>query len=186
MIRDIFHLYLFASPLKFNISLGDAELLPAPQNKACVAQGYFKLFSPVSSTQEQQLPFQPLLGAGARSQSLYTATVHPASRTMEERGGFLGLPYTGSPKKKSKEKDLNKLLLSWTKHTCGCIYSCEQKPYVPAVSSGQNFYRSHTCRWRQLLFQGWLCPDTLTSPICQTARKPWTSETGRAQDPCWL
>lgn len=61
IIRDIFHLYLFASPLKFNISFGDAVLLPAPQNKAYVARGYFRLFSPVSSTQEQQLRFQPLL-----------------------------------------------------------------------------------------------------------------------------
>lgn len=63
MIRDIFHLYLFASPLKFNISLGDAGLLPAPQNKAYVAQGYFKLFSLVSSAQEPQLTSQPLPGA---------------------------------------------------------------------------------------------------------------------------
>lgn len=41
MIRDIFHLHLFASPLKFNISFGDAGLLSAPQNKPYVAQGYF-------------------------------------------------------------------------------------------------------------------------------------------------
>lgn len=41
MIRDIFHLHLFASPLKSNISFGDAELLSAPQNKPYVAQGYF-------------------------------------------------------------------------------------------------------------------------------------------------
>lgn len=58
IIRDIFHLYLFASPLKFNISFGDAGLLPPPQNKVYVAQGYFTLSSAVSPAQEQQSHFQ--------------------------------------------------------------------------------------------------------------------------------
>lgn len=106
MIRDIFHLYLFASPLKFNISFGDAGLLPAPQNKAYIAQGYFKLFSPISSTQEQQLPFQPLLetAEGSQSQSLYIARCTWPAWPQRGNEASWGCPIQDHPKKKQKEE----------------------------------------------------------------------------------
>lgn len=102
MIRDIFHLYLFASPLKFSVSFGDAGLLPAPQNKAYVAQGYFTLLSPVSSTQEQQLPLQPLPGAAQRSQS---QSLHGVSGQWSHRGDMelLGAALYRITQKRQKE-----------------------------------------------------------------------------------
>lgn len=92
MIRDVIHLYLFASPLKFSISSGDAGLWSTSQNKAHVAQWYFKWFPRVSSSQEQWLPCWQLAES---SQPPYPATVQPSAGAL---WGYSTHPSVSGPK----------------------------------------------------------------------------------------